>query len=245
MASLWRQWLFHVEELITPNRCWLCLAGEMEGGPIHHGLCTSCRKEVTSDPHHLCRRCAATVGAFTEGDQACSTCRERNLYLDSTVRLGPYEGLLRDIILRMKTPIGEGLAEQMGNLLAEVKGAELRAQSIHLVTCVPIYWFRQWQRGHNQADRLARSLAQNLHLPYFPRLLRRRHGVAQEIQPSAAARWQNVQHAFSLRTGATLKGKRILVVDDVMTTGATLSAIAHLLRRAGAEEVHAAILARA
>jgi predicted amidophosphoribosyltransferase len=69
--------------------------------------------------------------------------------------------------------------------------------------------------------------------------------MAQEVQPSASARWQNVRQAFSLRAGANLKGQRILVVDDVMTTGATLSAIAQLLRRAGAEEVHAAILARA
>ena len=245
MAWPWRRWLFHVAELITPNRCWLCLAGEAEGGPIRHGLCSRCWKEVTSDAHHLCRRCAATIGAFTEGDQACSTCHAKNLHLDSTVRLGPYEGLLRDIILMMKTPMGEGLAEQMGHLLAEVKGEELRSKAVHLVTCVPMYWYRRWQRGHNQADRLARCLSQSLHLRYIPHLLCRRHGVAQEVQPTASARWQNVRQAFSLQAGANLKGQRILVVDDVMTTGATLSAIAQLLRRAGAEEVHAAILARA
>jgi len=245
MASIWRSWLDSILQLISPNRCWVCSADEMSGGPIQYGLCIRCYEQVTHDPHWVCLRCASTVGPYSEVEKGCPACREKPFSLDSTVRLGPYEGHLRDIILMMKTALGEGIAEHMGSLLAAVRGEELRQKSIHLVTCVPMYWYRRWQRGHNQADRLGRYLAQELHLPYDPHLLRRRHGIPQEVQSTASARWQNAHGAFSLRGGASLSGKNILVVDDVMTTGATLSAIARLLRRAGAKQVHAAILARA
>jgi ComF family protein len=151
---------------------------------------------------------------------------------------------LRDAVLRMKTASGEGLADMMGRVFAESARDRLRAANADLVVPVPLHWRRVWRRGYNQSAAVARELAVGLGVPFRSNWLRRIRHTPQQVQPSAAARRENVRGAFRASWRAAVSGKRILLVDDVMTTGSTASEAAKVLRAEGAKEITVAILAR-
>jgi ComF family protein len=144
----------------------------------------------------------------------------------------------------MKFLAGEGLADLVGRIFAEVRGESLKAVEVDLVTPVPLHWWRKWTRGYNQSEAVARELASALNVTFLPRLLRRIRWTPQQVQPTREARRENVKGAFRVCKGARLTGKTVLLVDDVMTTGSTLSEAAKVLRNAGADRVIVAVLAR-
>jgi ComF family protein len=166
------------------------------------------------------------------------------LGFDAAARLGPYDGRLREAVIRMKSSAGEGLAEMMGRVFKEAVCPRLRTEGVGLVVPVPLHWRRRWERGHNQSESLGRELAGGLGVGFSARVLRRVRHTPQQVQPSASARRENVKGAFRAGSGASLAGRTVLLVDDVMTTGSTAGEAARTLRRAGAERVIVAILAR-
>ena len=109
----------------------------------------------------------------------------------------------------------------------------------------PLHWWRRWQRGYNQSSSLALALATRLRLPLEKWWLKRIRNTPSQKALSAAARKENVRGAFRVRSTAAPKGRSILLVDDVMTTGATAHEAARVLRAAGATRVIVAVLARA
>jgi ComF family protein len=227
--------------LVYPNLCGVC--GQALP-PDHAPFCAPCRRNLLDDPHPTCPYCAATVGPYVALEGGCTSCRESRFPFDRALRLGLYEGLLKEVILRLKHASGEGLAELLGRLWAEHAEARLRELGADLVVPVPLHWWRRWQRGYNQSEALARALAARLHLPCQPGWLRRiRHTPPQTAQ-SVTARRENVHNAFRARPRAALQRKTVLLVDDVLTTGSTASEAARALRAAGAARVVVAVLAR-
>lgn len=234
----------HAVGWIYPNACLVCDTPEIEGAPLRHGLCSECFRVVAVDPHLSCPRCAHTVGPHSDTSDGCGACRADGFAFDRAVRLGPHTGKLRDAVLRMKLPAGEGLADNLGALLAEVLAPRLAGEGVGLVAPVPLHWWRRWSRGYNQAEALARPLAAALGAPFEPRLLRRARRATQHAQTTRAARRANVADAFRVPAGARVSGKTVLLVDDVMTTGSTLDAVARVLIEAGAGRVAVAVAAR-
>jgi ComF family protein len=226
--------------LLYPNTCWTCgqdLSGEKPG------FCETCRTALTADPHATCPRCASSVGPYVNLEGGCSRCRGESFSFDGAVRLGPYEGLLHDVVLQLKHRRGEGLAEMVGQLWAEHAEAKLRGFAPALIVPVPLHWRRHWQRGYNQSQALARSLAACLRLPCAARCLRRVRATAPQTSRSSAERRDNVRGAFRARPGLLLEGKTILLVDDVLTTGSTASEAARALRAARPSRIIVAVLA--
>jgi ComF family protein len=234
-----------VAELLYPPACLLCGRPPANlTGPAAH-FCPACRDALTTDPHDSCPRCALTVGPFSNVADGCPHCRKESLGFAAARRLGPYDGLLREVVLRMKHHTGEALAELMGELWAAQGGASLRALGAELVVPVALHWWRRFRRGYNQAGALAFSLARGLGLPLVTTCLRRvRHTPLQSHKPPSA-RKDNVRQAFAARPHPVLKGRTVLLVDDVMTTGSTAGEAARALRAAGASRVVVAVLARA
>jgi ComF family protein len=118
-----------------------------------------------------------------------------------------------------------------------------RGREFDAVVPVPLHWRKKWSRGFNQSELLARFIARRYSLPVVP-ALRRRQATAAQAGLTNAARRENVAHAFAVRSRDRVAGKRILLIDDVMTTGATAAACARVLRRAGAASVTLLALAR-
>lgn len=231
-----------LRQLLYPGCCLLC------GRPLsieQPHFCPDCRHDLFADPFVPCPRCAGTIGPFAAFSQGCPACRNEKFVFDKVVRLGPYEGLRREVILRLKHQMGEGLAELLGEYWAEYEAAQFAALHPNVLVPVPLHWLRRWQRGYNQSAALCRGLARRLHLPCGLSDLRRIRNTPRQIHQTPTARKTNVKGAFRARRGIALKGRTVLLVDDVMTTGATVNEAAKALRDAGAGRVVVAVLARA
>jgi ComF family protein len=229
---------------IYPNACLICDAPESATSAFRHGVCTNCHAAVTTDPFPACPWCAQTVGPHTDTTDGCAECRGTPLGFERAFRLGPYDGKLRDAVLRIKFLGGEGLADLLGRTFAECRGDAIRITGIDLVAPIPLHWWRKWTRGYNQSEAVGRELAAGLGAEFAPNLLRRVRWTPQQVQPTREARRENVKGAFRVRRSARLVGKTVLLVDDVMTTGSTLGEAARTLRTGGADRVVVAILAR-
>jgi ComF family protein len=233
-----------VLQLLYPSHCVLCEQWNSEDGPHGANLCARCFRAVTEDAAHVCPKCSATIGPHTNPDVGCPSCGRFTFHFDATVRLGPYGGSLKDAILRAKQRGGDMIAEEMGTAFAKAREAALRMTAFDLIVPVPLHWKHRIVRGHNQAEGLARGAAAVLGQPCRVNWVRRVRPVVQHAQPSASARQENVKGAFAATRRARFAGAAVLVVDDVMTTGSTLSELAKVLKSAGAKRVTAAILAR-
>jgi ComF family protein len=245
MAVGWLGWLTGARDglldLVLPAHCLTC------GRPLaaqEHSLCGPCQQGLFHDPLPACPRCAATVGPYGTPDGRCPNCRNESLPFEAALRLGVYDGQLRQVVLRLKDHRGEGLAELLGERFGESHRERFRTLAPEAIVPVPLHLWRWLARGYNQSAAVARGLARRLAIPCQPGWLRRiRHTPRQQGQ-SMAARRQNVRGAFVSRRGV-VAGRRVLLVDDVMTTGATAAEAARALRAAGAASVAVAVVARA
>jgi len=138
----------------------------------------------------------------------------------------------------------EQLGPMLGRMLAEVVSTAPWRARVEAVVAVPTHWRHRLNRQLHAAEVLAAHVAQATELPYLP-LLRRVRAGPHQVGLAATRRYENVRGAFALRRGAALRAARILVVDDVRTTGATLEECAKVLRRGGAAEVYGAVVLRA
>lgn len=153
---------------------------------------------------------------------------------------GSYEGSLRGLIHLFKYSGIKPLAAPLGRLLDRVLPLE---ESFDAVVPVPLHWRKRWERGFNQAGELAAHVAARRATPLV-HALKRRRATATQAGLASAGRRKNVAGAFAITQGAELKDKKILLIDDVMTTGATARACAAALKRGGAKSVSLLTLAR-
>jgi ComF family protein len=229
--------------LLFPPRCAYCDA-ELPLVEDDLLLCDRCRGALAPESGTYCLRCGAPVSTDQPAPESCEMCEGVHLKFDCVVSLGTYRSQLREAVLRMKRPRGELLSAAMGRFYWLRRGADLSALAPDVVVPVPMFWTQRLTRGTNSPDILAECLARRLHVPLEPRMIVRSRKTEPQRSLKPRQRRRNVRHAFALRAGYTLEGYRVLLVDDVLTTGATASEIAGLMKRAGASLVVVAVLAR-
>ena len=242
-----------------PEQCVLC--GALLALDRRH-FCASCREELPWVGEHACPRCGSQVAPHAATEKGCAACRGRPFAFRRAVAPFRYEGIVRDLILAFKLGKRPSLAYVLGALLCDRLAEGGLTQVVDVVVPVPLHWWRRTQRGFNQARLLALEVGARFGLPVALRLLRRGRATSSQTGFSRLGRQANVRGAFAVRTawvgqsgvrrlaarllGAHgLLGKRVLVIDDVMTTGSTAHECAHTLREAGAAEVLVATIARA
>ncbi|MFO0889182.1 MAG: ComF family protein [Isosphaeraceae bacterium] len=232
-----------LEELIFPWSCEVCGA---EGDGWKGPLCPECRERLLTAAREArsCPRCALPVGPHADLRGGCSHCRRYPLPFHQAFCLGPYEGPIHDLCLRLKRERHAWLAPWLGSLLAEARRAELgELPRDAWVVPIPLHWRRRLRRGYNQAASLANGLAHRLDLQvHHP--LRRIKATDHLAHHGAAERKEAMRGAFAARRDPALKGRTVLLVDDILTTGATSGAAARALKQAGARRIVLAVLAR-
>lgn len=213
-------------------------------------LCSPCRVSLLRHRAAGCSRCGLffNSGARSKNPMAgpanCPSCRQRKLWFAATVALGPYRGELREAVLRSKRASEESFTLALGALIGQQLGPSLATQEIDLVTNMPTHWKRRWQRGVQSTELLLRGLVSQVELPVASQVLRCRRYTRKQGTLSPAERFRNVSNAFRVRKPQQVRGKHVLVVDDVMTSGATVNEVARVLQQAGARKVTNVVLAR-
>ena len=208
--------------------------------PTRGPVCQSCWQAIKLFTPPLCDVCGdprsswKTIGVEYD---TCSRCRDRHQQVSRGRAIGEYEGALRAIIHALKYDGRRSLARLLARLMVASGANVLRDADIAVP--VPLHRSRKRARGFNQAAEIAR------HLPISPvQALKRTRATASQTDLPAEARRANVKDAFALRRGVDVKGRVIVLVDDVSTTGATLEACAGVLLDGGAREVRAITAAR-
>lgn len=218
-----------VVDFLLPQPCFLCGANSV-GGP----LCKACVTLLPEAGKCCCRRCASP----TDGARLCGRCISRPPAFDASVAAFEYRFPVADMIQCLKYRGDLHLARPLGRMLAgvaSVAGADV-------IIPMPLHRRRLSQRGFNQALELARPLARASGLPILADAVVREQDTLPQAGLTLAVRKRNLRGAFGCTR--SLAGLSVLVVDDVMTTGATLEEFARTLRSAGARRVENLILAR-
>lgn len=226
--------------LFFPPQCLVCETIV----PRHGTLCTACWNNVPfiSDP--MCACCGLPLEFAVDAQTLCGECLREHPPFSRARAAFAYNEQSRTLILKLKYQDDTYLSHSFAGWLQSA-GKELVAAS-DLMIPVPLHWRRMVSRRYNQSLLLARALAAKTALPLLADGLVRTRHTPQQAGLSKNAREKNVKNAFAVppKHLVVLKGKSILLIDDVMTTGATLSACTHVLLKAGAGQVNVLTLAR-
>ena len=199
--------------------------------------CVLCRKLLKSGEIDLCRECRADAPEYAG--------KKINIrFLDSFAAVWYYEENVRRSLLRFKFYNARSYGVSYGRILAMRLQREY-PDGFDMLTWVPVSRLRKLRRGYDQVELLAKAVGRELGLSPVPTLKKIRNNRPQSRLKDPAARRANVLGAYRLLEGAAVKGQRVLLLDDILTTGATAGECARVLLSAGAREVHCAAIAAA
>lgn len=244
-ARLPRRFARGTLELLCPSCCMVCRREIPASRDI---LCPDCWAQLRENLQtRYCPVCGHNTGLYALIDGRCHRCQNRRPQVSHVVRVGEYDGILRQLILLFKFHRQSHLDTFLGSLLASAMIGDEELGRVDFLVPIPLHWRRKWSRSYNQSELIARETMRILHphcssLRLALDLVRIRHTQPQ-TSLAASHRLINLHNAFAVCRGIDLTGKHICLIDDVTTTGTTLRVAAHTLKNAGAARVSAAVLA--
>lgn len=224
--------LDHAASLLYPPRCLCC------GRTVAYGveLCSACEKRIRTIRAPYCPFCGTSLSD-------CTCPKRERAYIEVAAPFY-YEAGVRDILLQLKYGGKEDTAKFLAGAMRKTLSARYFGISFDLLTCVPTSWKRLLSRGYNQAQSLAEQLMEEEQSGFLIgverdyRLLKKQPTEKMQHFLGASGRRANIQNAFCLCNGKNVRGKTILLIDDIVTTGATAQECATILKLEGAKEVY-------
>jgi competence protein ComFC len=243
-------WLAEISDalvsVVFPPGCRICESLLTKASRVP--LCQECLSSFERVPSIICQVCGRPLPGLArkEGEPLlCSACQGRTYAFDRARSFALYKDAVVRAILLLKFEQIEPLGAWFAGQLAEMVNVDSDRLSVDVVVPVPLHREREKERGYNQAALLSKPLAKRLRLPHRAVLLMRTRARPDKQVLSLEERWESVRGAFATRPGSQVDNLRVLLVDDVLTTGATLDACARALREAGAKSVIGLTVARA
>ncbi len=218
-------------ELVYPTYCAGC-------GQPGQTVCSQCLNSLPLIDSKFCLKCGKPCNYLVE---ECRECRDKKFSFSQTRSLGLYKGKLRDLIHKYKYGNSRALAEVFAGLFVE--RVDRKFFDVDLMTCVPLSGSKREERGFNQAQLLAEKIAQKVDIPFLD-LVQQVKETQDQSRLQAVERSKNVKGAFSVRHDSFPKESRIILVDDVFTTGSTVNECSRVLKKAGADSIRVVTIAR-
>lgn len=209
-------------------------------------LCPACQTRIKHNLPPFCPTCAKPLPA--EDNNAiialspCRDCRQDKFYYDRVWSACIYEGVIRQCLKEIKYRANPRLLRQLAEIMINFAGTRIPLRDFQVITSVPIHPRKQFSRGFNQSQILGKQLASFYRIPWQPLLVRVRSTLPQN-QLSRRQREQNVKDVFAVKN-KNIRGKKILLIDDIFTTGATVNECSRVLKQAGAAQVCVFALSR-
>jgi ComF family protein len=231
-----KRWLDTGLGFVYPEVCQIC--GD-ERATVNEGfVCVPCWQQVRFIKPPFCERCGLPYEGDISGPFQCGNCRDMEFYFSSARSAVLTTGFVLDVIHRYKYQQALWFEPFLADLLVRQAGPALAREGWDVIVPVPLHPAKRRERGFNQAERLADRLSCATRIPLNTTLLRRVQPTETQTRLSREQRATNVRGAFSPRSADKLEGHpRVVLVDDVLTTGATTSACARVLKDMGAGEV--------
>ena len=234
----------HFLELLYPNVCASCKKRLTDKAAIEGVVCLECWQKIKKNSPPFCYLCGRHIEKNSLGKNICYSCARKNLYFDRVFAVGPYEGVIKELIhafkYKGKKKLGQALARLMQDFILEYK---IPIWFIDSIVPVPLHPRRLREREFNQSLILGRILAQRFNKPIAENLLIRHRHTKSQATLEDSQRLKNVKGSFGIKNKEAFEAKNILLVDDVFTSGATCSEAARTLKEAGATVVFVLTLA--
>ena len=208
--------------------------------------CQQCLEQIRAPLTQRCPVCGAIGQLHAALKGRCHLCQFSDFRFSQAICINNYGGLLQTLVIKMKGQRCEFTALQLGELLGyELERLE-QINDVDLLTCVPTHWRKKLNKGFQASELLCDAVARTSKIPAVTKLLKANRPTQKQGMLSDFKRFTNVKDAFSVSSHFRQKivGKHIVIIDDVMTSGATTSQCAKVLRNAGAARVDVAVVAR-
>lgn len=232
-----------LKSIIFPYYCCLC-----QKYSYNELVCPQCWSKVIFINKPFCTICSKPllnpILSDYQNDLICSECRENKKFFKKSISLALYQDEFKDIIHHFKFYNKPYLANFLGEKLFNLISLEADYQNIDVIIPVPLQKNRERQRGYNQSLLISNVIGKHLKLKVLKNNLKRKGNNPPQSNLSYKERKENIRNCFYIKDSQAIKDKKILLIDDVFTTGSTVNECARILRHAGAKEVLVATLAR-
>ena len=213
-----------------------CIACDRElAGRSEYGLCDECKGKLRFVKDKICQKCGRLL--LDEADY-CTTCKEHKREFDFARSCVVYDDVAKDIVRSVKFGGRKYMIKYISNFLIERYKEIFNDVTLDVVVPVPLTKKRKYSRGYNQSWEIAKTLAKSVDLTADDEILAKVKETQEQAKLSGKEREENIVGAFEVMAKDKVKGKSVLIVDDVMTTGSTASEIAKILKKAKAKEVY-------